>query len=72
MVTNVLFLVQWLKETFLPYLENWERQVQARRQFTAAEKKRMILSEETLLGLRMTGIVHNVLHVVFHFVSLSA
>ena len=47
--------MQWLEETFLSYLDDWERSVNARQGFSKAEKKRMMLSSETLLGLRMTG-----------------
>ena len=51
-----LLLMQWLEETFLPYLDDWERSVNTRQGFSKAEKKRMMLSTETLLGLRMTGV----------------
>lgn len=37
------------------YLDKWEKAVNERRGFSKAEKKRMMLSSETLLGLRMTG-----------------
>ena len=30
--------------------------------FTPTEKKRMLLSDETMLGLRMTGIMHHVIY----------
>lgn len=42
-------------ETFLPYLDKWEKSVWSRKGFTDAEIKRMILSQETLDGLRMTS-----------------
>lgn len=41
----------------MPYLENWEKSVAGRKGFTKAEKKRMLLSDETVLGLRMTGML---------------
>ena len=40
---------------FLPYLEEWETSVNNRAQFSAAEKRRMLLSSETILGLRRTS-----------------
>ena len=55
---NILMLssqLQWLEETFLPYLEEWEASVARREGFSKAEKKRMQFSDETLLGLKMTG-----------------
>ena len=48
--------LQWLKEEFLPYLEGWKKSVQERKGFSDGEKKKMQLSDETLLGLEMTGI----------------
>ena len=49
------FMFQWLEDTFLPYLKEWEDSVAARPGFTDAQKKRMLLSEETLDGLRVTS-----------------
>ena len=40
---------------FLPYLEEWETSVNNRAQFSDAEKRRMLLSSETILGLRRTS-----------------
>ena len=37
------------------YLDEWEKCVKERPGFEKNEKKRMLLSDETLLGLRMTG-----------------
>ena len=39
----------------LPYLNSWEKSVQDRVGFTPKQKKRMLLSQETLTGLRMTS-----------------
>ena len=39
----------------MPYLDDWGASIASREGFTRAEKKRMLLSDETLLGLRMTG-----------------
>jgi hypothetical protein len=51
------FLLQWLEETFLPYLDQWEECVHRRdpKQFTTSQKKRMLLSQETMDGIRMTS-----------------
>lgn len=46
---------QWLLNVFLKYLDDWEESVAKREGFTTEEKKVMILSHETLLGLRITG-----------------
>ncbi len=41
---------------FLGYLDSWERSVLRRPgKFTAAERKRMLFSTETLLGIWRTG-----------------
>ena len=47
--------LQWLEETFLPYLDDWEKGVAERKGFTKTERNKMVLSTETLLGLRMTS-----------------
>lgn len=46
---------QWLEEDFLSYLDNWRESVRSREGYTDSEKKRMLLSEETESGLRLTG-----------------
>ena len=38
----------------MPYLDDWEKCVKERTGFSN-EKRRMLLSSETILGLRMTG-----------------
>ena len=48
--------IQWLETKFLGYLDEWDRSVKGRTGFTAAERKKMRLSDETLEGLRVTGI----------------
>lgn len=50
-------ILQWLETDFLHYLEEWESTVACRQNFTAAEKKMMLLSDETRLGLKVTGIL---------------
>ena len=46
---------QWLKETFLGYLSEWEKSVNERPGFSKLAKKAMLLSPETRLGLKTTG-----------------
>ena len=50
----VMLFQKWLEGTFLPYLNHWEESVEEREGFNASQKKRMLLSTETMLGLRMT------------------
>ena len=45
-----------MEQDFLGYLDEWDDEVKARPGFTDMEKKKMTLSQETLEGLRMTGI----------------
>jgi hypothetical protein len=44
----------WLKDVFLEYLKGWEEEVQKKDGYTALQKAKMILSHETLYGIRMT------------------
>lgn len=53
----MIALLQWLEETFLPYLDEWGKNVFSRKGFSDEEKKRMLLSQETLDGLRMTSMI---------------
>ena len=46
---------QWLKEGFLGYLDDWERSVNSREGFTSAQRNMMLLSQQTIEGLRITG-----------------
>ena len=39
----------------MPHLSEWEKCVADRKEFSKVEKKQILLSDETLLGLRMTG-----------------
>ena len=50
--------LQWLEEDFLGYLKEWEESVMARQGFTPKEQKNMLLSQETLLGIKITGRAH--------------
>ena len=54
-VQILLLTVQWLEEEFIPYLDAWEKSVEAREGFTKTQKKLMMLSPETSKGLRITG-----------------
>ncbi len=46
---------QFLENDFLKYLDDWEASAMAREGFTDEERKKMILSRETLDGLHMTS-----------------
>ena len=52
---NFDLLLQWLEHDFIGYLDSWEIAVAARPGFSPTEKKKMLLSNETLTGLRFTG-----------------
>jgi len=47
--------MQFLETEFLPYLSAWEESVKKRTGFDEDQLKRMLLSQETLLGLRITS-----------------
>ena len=52
--------LQWQRESTTPllkrkYLEQWETAVAEREHYTVAEKKTMLLSQETSVGLKLTG-----------------
>lgn len=47
--------VVYITVAFIPYLDCWEESVNTRPGFTEAQKKRMMLSTETLMGIRRTG-----------------
>ncbi len=60
------FNLQWLEKDFMPYLDLWEESVEGRNGFTVIQKKRMLLSTETLLGIRRTGMcIHKLKVTVF-------
>lgn len=52
----VLCNIQWLTEVFLPYLDDWERSVADREGYSRSEKGMMLLSNETRVGLKITGL----------------
>ena len=47
------FRMTWLEKEFLPYLDKWEQNVLSRD--VEGDKGNMLLSAETLLGIRLTG-----------------
>jgi hypothetical protein len=49
--------MQWLEAEFLPYLDSWEKSVASRKEFSDSQQKMMLLSRETLEGIRISGIV---------------
>ena len=51
---NTLHSDSGWRKTFLKYLEDWEKSVEARVGFSKAEKQKMLLSAETRLGLKFT------------------
>ena len=55
MLISVAVYAQFLRSEFLPYLKAWEDSVKSRKGFTAKEKKMMMISQETLNGIRITG-----------------
>ena len=64
------YYIQWLEEEFLPYLDQWEKSVEAREGFTKTQKKQMLLSSETRLGLRMTGMLLKLPVTVYYIYNL--
>ena len=48
--------MQWLKNVFLAYLQEWEDEVAQRTEYSAGQRAKMLLSQETMSGLRMTGV----------------
>ena len=63
--------MQWLKNEFLPYLDDWEKSVRERKGFTDAQKKRMLLSDQTILDLRMTGKYTELMKLCYYSVHSS-
>ena len=52
---DIYLNLQWLKEDFLGYLSEWEKSVKQRTGFTSSQKAMMLLSKETVEGLKITG-----------------
>ena len=52
--------LQWLNRDFLGYFEEWKLEIKMMKYLSAAQRKRLCLSSETLEGLRITGrFIHN-------------
>jgi len=49
------YFIQWLKDEFLPYLNNWKKEAAARSDLPPKDRQRLCLSRETLEGLQMTS-----------------
>ena len=47
--------MQWLRSDFLKYLEVWEASAKSNSGVELQEQNKMMLSRETLEGLRITG-----------------
>lgn len=62
----------------MPWLNDWEKEVKSRKDVKGEAKKRLRLSDETLLGLRMTGkniipiyiVFYIILKIAFSFIDL--
>ena len=58
-ILYLIFVFQSLKTQFLQYLDDWQKSVEQRPgDYSAGARKKMQLSEETLTGLRITGVVY--------------
>ena len=51
----IVSLIQWLKTGFLEYLSEWEKWIDSKHGLTTAERTRLCLSQETLIGWKITG-----------------
>ena len=47
--------MQWLEKDFLGYLKEWKRSVDERPGFDKSARAKMMLSYETIEGLKMAG-----------------
>ena len=48
-----MYALQWLVDVFLRYLDEWEKEVADHKELPKTEQRRMCLSRETILGLRL-------------------
>lgn len=51
----VLIYLQWLENDFLGFLSRWNESVQQQMNCTPAQKQTMLLSQQTMEGIQMTG-----------------
>ena len=63
-----MLFCQWLETEFLRYLEEWESAVQNREGVTPAQRKSMLISVETLTGLKLTGMQTHIIHTCLHII----
>ena len=56
MYIMALILLQWLEKEFLGFLNEWEESVEGRVEIEKKERNKMLLSRETIEGLRMSGV----------------
>lgn len=66
-VTRILLHVV-IGERFLGYLKEWKTAVEGEKKLTADENRRMLLSQETMEGLEITGTVY--IHMYMHSIYL--
>ena len=52
---NCGVLLQWLEKDFLKYLQDWEDEANACNRDNPSEVNKMMLSHETLEGIKITG-----------------
>ncbi|XP_019862720.1 PREDICTED: uncharacterized protein LOC109591422 [Amphimedon queenslandica] len=48
------FRLQWLENTFLKWLGDWQKEAELREDLSKSNRKKLTLSEETLLGIKIT------------------
>ena len=65
--TICTYILQWLKEVFLDYMLTWEAEVYAIDGCTAVDKERKLLSRETRVGLKTTGMKYTTTNGMFAF-----
>ena len=51
---NDIFFIQWLKDEFLLYLNNWRKEAAAQSDLPPKDKQRLCLSRKKIEGLQMT------------------
>ncbi|XP_072047274.1 uncharacterized protein [Amphiura filiformis] len=50
--------LQWLTVDFIKYLEDWEKAAMARPNFTKAQKNKMCIPQETVIGLKRSALAY--------------
>ena len=61
-------IVEWLKEDFIAYLNEWENGVKTL-PLSKKEQQRQCLSRETLEGMKITSKIMSVIHVAIIIIS---